>query len=95
MSELALLEAGPYVEPEGVEDFGERQADGKKFFLYLGDKAIVDVVELHFDDQGREVLGNHLLRLTDSPEKGPDMLNHTSLELPEDLAKAYFGGKAA
>ena len=89
MSELAQLYQGPYRAPEDAVDYGERYADQKKFLLYLGEKAIVDVVECYVED-GREVLGAHILRVMDSREKGPNMLHHTSLFVPEELAKSVF-----
>jgi len=95
MSELTAFDLGPYRAPLDAEDYGERQADGKKFLLYLGEKAIVDVVELHFDENGKELLGGQILRLVDALEKGPAMLNHTSLHVPEDVAREVFGHVAA
>lgn len=94
MSTLASFEIGQYKAPEDAVDFGERYADKKAILLYIGEKAIVDVVDCPDITRPNE-LGMQILRLVDSPEKGPAMLNHTANFLPPDLAQEVFGSPRA
>lgn len=90
MSELLSLESGQYVAPENAEDFGERDIDGKRLILYIGEKATVDVVERRIKDDHEE-LGRLLLRVVADKSKAMDLLNHTPLFATPEEANRVFG----
>lgn len=90
MSEALALPVPRYEAPEDMEDFGERVADGKKFILYLGDRAVVDVIEIQGLVDGVEVLGTKLASVEAPKEKGVDLLYHTANYMPANEAKAIF-----
>lgn len=92
MGNLAI-ESKPYEPPEGLMDLGDRSADGKKFFLYVGERTFVDVVEVKYIND-KEELGSLITRVEGTPDKALDLLEHTSLFMPEDEASRIFG-KAA
>lgn len=86
MNTTLELEKPVYQPPEEAVDLADREFDGKRLILYVGQMAVLDVVNV--DEGGNpDVL---LLRLESTPNNAMDLLNHPSTYAPSDLARAVF-----
>jgi hypothetical protein len=94
MTQLAI-EPMQYRAPEGLVDLGDRVVQDKKFILYVGEKAFVDIVEITEVVNSKEVLGSLVTRAESTPDRALDLLHHTSLFLSVEDNARIFDGPAA
>lgn len=92
MSELLKLEQGAYVAPEGLQDYADRDIDSKTLVLYIGDKALLDIVEKGFVDESMQVaVPDRLIkRVVASKEEAMDLFVHPQKFMPRIDALRIF-----
>lgn len=77
MSEALAIEQGAYEAPKGLEDFADREtADGKRLILYIGDVALLDIIEPKHEEADEIVPDRLLLRLKAAKEQAMDLFHH-------------------
>lgn len=88
---MLAIESGAYTAPENAVDLGDRIIDGKKLILYVGEKAVVDIVQREVVGQ-HEILGPLLLRVEGSKAQALDLLYHpAAYAKAEDAARVFNG----
>ena len=92
MSQLLELEQGAYQAPEGLMDFADREVDGKKIILYIGDKALLDIVKKGYIDVVEEVEVPDILlrRIETEPQDGVNIFKHPASYLSAEEEMRIF-----
>lgn len=75
-----------YAPPEGLTDLMDRKEGNKQLILYVGEKALLDV--LIVDAEGKPV--TLLTRLEDSPDQALDLFEYPQRHADEKVARNVF-----
>lgn len=94
VTDLGALGLAAYSPPEGYEDFADREHNGRRIILYMGQGAVVDVVDKGYSIDDVAVPDMLLLRVQGPLEEAMTVFEYPQRYAAPDDAKRVFGRAA-
>lgn len=78
-----------YAPPEGHKDVMDRMEGNKKLILYVGERAVLDVLIVDDNDEPKALL----MRLNEDPSQAIDLFTFPQRHADEEVARNVFDRK--